>query len=237
MSDLFQPSKRESAVDIVVNSIKQLLVNRRLKPGDKLPSELEISEGLGVSRGSVREAMKILSAFGLIDIRVGNGTFVCESPGNGLMDSLLFSFFATNPDIDSLYEFRQLFETDVLELILKHYDENLTERKAIRQNLMALKKLMEEGASREKLNENDLEFHRLLGMAAHNPLAERVYNFIIDFMKASITATHKNQTGEFVYEVHKGIVDLIEARDASRIDEAIKASVDTWSFLQFPKDV
>ena len=46
-------SKRESAVDIVVNNIKQLLIDRRLKPGDKLPSELEISEGLGVSRGSV----------------------------------------------------------------------------------------------------------------------------------------------------------------------------------------
>ena len=66
MSNLFEASKRESAVDIVVNSIKQLLMERRLKPGDKLPNELEISEGLGVSRGSVREAMKILSAFGPI---------------------------------------------------------------------------------------------------------------------------------------------------------------------------
>ena len=104
MSNLFEASKRESAVDVVVNSIKQLLMERRLKPGDKLPNELEISEGLGVSRGSVREAMKILSAFGLVDIRVGNGTYVCETPGNGLMDSLLFSFFVSNPDISNLYE-------------------------------------------------------------------------------------------------------------------------------------
>ena len=96
MSNLFEASKRESAVDIVVNSIKQLLMERRLKPGDKLPNELEISEGLGVSRGSVREAMKILSAFGLVDIRVGNGTYVCETPGNELIDSLLFSFFAVS---------------------------------------------------------------------------------------------------------------------------------------------
>lgn len=77
MSNLFEASKRESAVDLVVNSIKQLLMERTLKPGDKLPSELEISEELRVSRGSVREAMKILSAFGLVDIRVGNGTYVC----------------------------------------------------------------------------------------------------------------------------------------------------------------
>ena len=60
---LFKTNKRESAVDIVVNNIKQLLVEQKLKPGDRLPNELEISEGLGVSRGSVREAMKILSAF------------------------------------------------------------------------------------------------------------------------------------------------------------------------------
>ena len=75
MSNLFERNdRRQSAVDIVVNNIKQLLIDRKLKPGDRLPNELEISEGLCVSRGSVREAMKILSAFGLVDIRVGNGT-------------------------------------------------------------------------------------------------------------------------------------------------------------------
>ena len=56
---LFKANKRESAVDIVVNNIKHLLMERKLKPGDRLPSESEISEGMGVSRGSVREAMKI----------------------------------------------------------------------------------------------------------------------------------------------------------------------------------
>lgn len=232
MSNLFQPSKRESAVDIVVNSIKQLLMDRRLKPGDKLPSELDISEGLGVSRGSVREAMKILSAFGLIDIRVGNGTFVCETPGNEIMDSLLFSFFATNPDIESLYEFRQIFEIDVLELTLKCYQENMAERSALLNNLQTLETLMQSDAHPDTLKENDLEFHRLLGSATHNLLVERVYNFIIDFMEPSISATHKNQSGEIVYKVHKDIIDIIETQDASRIDEVITASVDTWSILQ-----
>ena len=97
MDNLFKATKRESAVDIVVNSIKQLLADKKLLPGDKLPNELEISEGLGVSRGSVREAMKILSAFGLIDIRVGNGTYVSDSPSSELLDSLLFTYFITNP--------------------------------------------------------------------------------------------------------------------------------------------
>ena len=127
---LFKANKRESAVDIVVNNIKHLLMERKLKPGDRLPSESEISEGMGVSRGSVREAMKILSAFGLVDVKVGNGTYVCEKPGSTLMDSLLLSFFVTNPDPEKLYELRQVIEIDVLEMILRHYDENTAERKA-----------------------------------------------------------------------------------------------------------
>ena len=68
VNELFRANKRESAVDLVVNNIKQLLIEKKLKPGDRLPSELEISEGMNVSRGSVREAMKILSAFGLVDL-------------------------------------------------------------------------------------------------------------------------------------------------------------------------
>lgn len=232
MSNLFEASKRESAVDLVVNSIKQLLMERTLKPGDKLPSELEISEDLSVSRGSVREAMKILSAFGLVDIRVGNGTYVCETPGNTIMDSLLFSFFVSNPDIENLYEFRRIFENDILSMILDHYDDNGIERKALRDNLNKLERLMSEDAADKKLSENDLEFHRLLGKASRNLLAERVYNFIIDFMEPSIAATHKGRNGEIVYKVHRRIVELIEARDASHLDEVITESVDTWSILQ-----
>ena len=153
---LFKANKRESAVDIVVNNIKHLLMERRLKPGDRLPSESEISEGMGVSRGSVREAMKILSAFGLVDVKVGNGTYVCEKPGSTLMDSLLLSFFVTNPDPEKLYELRQVIEIDVLEMILRHYDENTAERKALRENLNLLGKLIDKNLSLEQLKTIDL---------------------------------------------------------------------------------
>jgi GntR family transcriptional repressor for pyruvate dehydrogenase complex len=232
MSNLFEASKRESAVDVVVNSIKQLLMERRLKPGDKLPNELEISEGLGVSRGSVREAMKILSAFGLVDIRVGNGTYVCETPGNGLMDSLLFSFFVSNPDLSNLYEFRKVFETDILELILDHYEENELERKELSDNLEELRKLIESEAPQSRISQNDLEFHRILGLACHNQIAARIYAFVMDFMQASITNTHKHQKGEYVYNTHMEVFQVIESRDRSRIDEVVDKTVEVWYKLQ-----
>ena len=232
INELFKKDKRESAVDIVVNNIKQLLIERKLKPGDRLPSELEISEGMGVSRGSVREAMKILTAFGLVDIRVGNGTYICDTPGTKLMDSLLFSFFIANPDTKNLYEFRKALEIDVLQLILAHYDENEDDRIALEENLEELSQLIAKGATPEKLQENDLAFHHLLGSCTTNPLLEQIYNIVIDFMEPSITATHKRQHGEYVYKVHSDMVDVIRTRNGERISEAVASSVDTWSSLQ-----
>jgi len=232
INELFQKDKRESAVDIVVNNIKQLLIERKLNPGDRLPSELEISEGMGVSRGSVREAMKILSAFGLVDIRVGNGTYICDTPGNKLMDSLLFSFFIANPDTENLYELRQTLEIDVLELILAHYDENQEERLQLQQNLNELEHLMLKQATPQELQQNDLTFHRILGSCTKNPLIDRIYSIVIDFMEPSITLTHKKQRGEYVYKTHQDIVNIINDRNADRIKEVVTASVDTWSTLQ-----
>ena len=84
VQELFRANKRESTVDIVVNNIKKLLIERKLKPGDRLPNEVEISEAMNVSRGSVREALRILTAFGLVESRVGTGTYICQKPGRTL---------------------------------------------------------------------------------------------------------------------------------------------------------
>ena len=229
---LFKTNKRESAVDIVVNNIKQLLVEQKLKPGDRLPNELEISEGLGVSRGSVREAMKILSAFGLVNVKVGNGTYVCEKPGSTLMDSLLLSFFVTNPDPEKLYELRQVIEIDVLEMILRHYDENTAERKALRENLNLLGKLIDKNLSLEQLKTIDLEFHHLMGRCTKNVLMERIYSIVLDFMEPTITATLKTHHGEITYQEHQKILEVIETQDYDRIHDVITDSVNTWSTRQ-----
>lgn len=233
-SGLFWANKRESAVDIVVNNIKQLLVEQKLKPGDRLPNEMEISRGMGVSRGSVREAMKILSAFGLIDIQVGNGTYVSRHPGNTLMDALLFSFLVANPDTKQLYELRYFIEVDILELILRHYPENKPERLALRKNLDALSKMMAGDISLSELSENDIEFHHLLGACTKNELMQRIYSILINFLEPTIRASHRRQKGEITFRAHSRILEVIEAGDREHIDEAIRMSSDIWAAYQNP---
>ncbi len=77
MDDMFAvDEKRLSSVEIVVEKVKELLISQKLKPGDMIPSEMDLAEGLKVSRSSVREAVKILTAYGVLEIRRGSGTFL-----------------------------------------------------------------------------------------------------------------------------------------------------------------
>ena len=175
VQELFRANKRESTVDIVVNNIKKLLIERKLKPGDRLPNEVEISEAMNVSRGSVREALRILTAFGLVESRVGTGTYICQKPGRTLADSLLFSFFVNNPNIGKLYEFRRLIEIDILESVLDHYDENEEERRMLEENVDELKELLTKNPDTDWLRENDISFHCLMGICTKNVLMERIY--------------------------------------------------------------
>mgnify|MGYP002603342071 FL=1 len=230
VQELFRANKRESAVDFVVNNIKKLLVEQKLKPGDRLPNEVEISEAMNVSRGSVREALRILTAFGLVESRVGTGTYICQKPGRTLADSLLFSFFVNNPNIGKLYEFRRLIEIDILESVLDHYDENEEERRMLEENVDELRELITKNPDTDWLRENDI--HCLMGVCTKNVLMERIYGIVIDFMKASIAETLKNQHGEIVYKEHMQILEVIRTRDYSRIEEVITSSVDTWSMRQ-----
>lgn len=195
---------------------------------------VEMAEELGVSRGSVREAMKILSALGIVEIKIGNGTYICDSPNGAMMDSLLFSLLISNPDISEFSEFRKLFEIDVVELIIQHFDKNETERKALADNLERLKQMQKEGAEINRLAENDIEFHRILGKASKNLVTEKIYNFIIDFMQKSIKTTHElsKQRGEIAAKSHQYIVEAIESRNIEVCRNAIEESVDTWSELQ-----
>lgn len=231
MMSLFQPRKKESAVDIVVNSIRSLIFQKKLNPGDKLPIETEIADGLGVSRSSVREAMKILSALGLVEVKVGNGTYVSEKMNSNVYDSFLLSLLISNPDFKEIMEFRTIIETDIIGLIIKHYDENKSERNELHANIDELTTLMKTKCKSDIMAENDINFHKILGAASHNLLSERVYSFVIDLFEISIRSTHKNQHGKLAYSTHKAILDAIDSKDIEKGKEAVNQSVITWSKL------
>jgi len=75
----FRPIKTRKIYEEIVEQLKDMLSRGELRPGDRLPSEREMAESLGVSRASVREALTALEAIGILDIRPGEGTYVKQT--------------------------------------------------------------------------------------------------------------------------------------------------------------
>lgn len=233
MRGLFRQQKKESTVDIVVNSFRNLLLAKKLLPGQKVPSESEISDGLGVSRGSVREAMKILSAFGIVEIKVGDGTYIPLEPKPAIIDPLLFSMLVHNPDIGEITQFRTLLEFDVIELVIVNKDRNREERRLLEANFRELERLRDRKAGVEAFCANDMDFHRIMGQASCNKLLQRIYDFALDYLEHTIKDTHLWQENGFrSYEVHRRLVDAIRANDLELAKRAVQYSIDIWRELQ-----
>ena len=209
------------------------MLTKKLRPGQKIPSELEISEGLGISRGSVREAMKILSAFGIVEIKVGDGTYIPSEPKNAEIDPLMFSFMLYNPNTNELSEFRKLIELDIVELIIMHKEKNETHRKQLAKNLGRLEKLRSANAGNSVIAQNDIEFHRLMGEACCNRLSKKIYFSVLDYFEYTILNTHDHQeNGVESYMVHSQILEAINANNITLAKDAIYHSVDVWEKLQ-----
>ena len=230
--DFFQPEKRESTVEYVINTIKDLLITRKLKPGDMLPSETALAEYLNVSRGSIREAMKILSAFGVVEIRRGHGTYIAEPSNKSNIDPFLFNLILSRADAPEMAELRELLESQIVTLVIKKAtDEDLAKLEQVHNNL---KQLCFNGAQNnaQDLVEHELKFHRTLGQATGNVLIEKIYNFVMEFFKPYVEKTYNYpENCKNAVELHENIVMAIKQRDREKALDAIQKSIEEWRLL------
>lgn len=222
-SDWIRTKEKESAVDFVISSIRDALISKKLKPGDRLPSELELAASMQVSRSTIREAMKVLSAYGIIDVYRGNGTFISKNDDNISMDAILFGFLLSQPSFREQLEFRRTMERVVMNLAIQNAsEENIRE---LEENYNELLQISDNS---ELSTENDIEFHRILGQITGNRLISRVYMFSITYFASSIKSTHKNSGLGGAVKVHKMTLDTIRDRNYAMIDRVIEANTETW---------
>ena len=112
--------KSESVVQRVINCLTDAMVNKELKPGDKLPTEPELAAAFGVARTSVREATKILTYMGVLESRRAEGTFVTQGFQESMIDPMVYGIILNQgDDFNSLMELRQLTEVGILRLAIK----------------------------------------------------------------------------------------------------------------------
>lgn len=226
VTESIRPLKRESVTSSIINRLTDLLISGDLKPGDKLPTELELAQQLGVGRNSVREAIKMLSYLGVIEIRRGIGTFVAESMPESVVNPMILGLVFEQKTSREIIELRLLIETAIGEMVIqKAGDDDINKLKAANERLKTAAAHKE--SSSQQLRDFDIGFHETLLELTDNKPLKKVGQAIYALFLASIETTVK-QDPERAVRNHQLIIEAVEKRDPDLLRKHMKESLSFW---------
>jgi GntR family transcriptional repressor for pyruvate dehydrogenase complex len=225
-----------SVTDAAIEKIKGMIVSGELRPGDRLPKEADLAERLGLSRNSLREAVRALSLVRILDVRQGDGTYVTSLESDVLLDAMSFVVdLHQDRGVLHVLEARRVLEAAVAALAAQYIaDEELAE-------LRRLIDLAGDCATVEEFVENDLEFHRQIARASRNPvLASLLDSISTRTSRARIWRgiTEAGATERAVAE-HRAILAALEHHrpDLARARATVHvAGVEEWVELALDTD-
>lgn len=200
----------------LTSDITALILNRDLLPGDPLPTEQELMAELGVGRNSLREAVKVLQALGIIDTRHGFGMFVAENNLSALHDSLAFrgqmSLRHRGHEAGELVEVRQALETGLIGQAIRVVSEEHLQ--PLEATVIRMEQSAQEG---DMFAEADRDFHRILFEPLNNTLLSNllgvfweVYHSIHDVIGEE---QPDNPTLVETAAAHRAIFEAVRAKD------------------------
>jgi GntR family transcriptional repressor for pyruvate dehydrogenase complex len=222
----FTPVRTKRLYEEIVEQIKQLISDGKLKPGDKLLAERDLAERFQVSRASVREAIRTLEMLGVIDIRPGEGTFIRGTETDDIIRPLAMFLAVERNSLLDMFEMRRIFETATARLAAERA--TLEELDQIEAMLVNMRDRLNVNDS-EKGEEFDAAFHYAVAEAAHNSLLTKLFKTVSeDFAKANSLARrqlyHDNiQNGQKIIDQHGKILAAIRARSSEAASEAMLA--------------
>ncbi len=199
----------DSAVEAVVEGIKRLMDQRNLGVGDALPSERELCEMFGASRNTVREAMRILKTYGVVDVRPKAGAVIVDRRMDAVFE--LYSFNTLDISRQSFLDtqgFRKLIEVGAVDTLF----ENLEPVDIV--ELRAINDAMHAASTPREAALQDFGFHARLVAVTNNRQIEDIYRIMKPVMlKIMENGVSRRKFGEGNYAEHAGIVDALEARN------------------------
>lgn len=217
---------RKPISSLIVELLTNYLLSGELKPGDKLPTEMALAQKLGVGRNSVREALKMLSSIGVLEVHKGSGTFIAKAIKPSILNPLVLSLVFEQGTSKDLIELRLLLEIGSAELALP----NITEK-----DLQLLEKLTDglkkEGEKKKRdpkrLLQIDLAFHMELHRMAGNKLLFKLVEPIYTIFFASIEKTVRTAP-QLAYKNHRLVIDALRKRDMELVRRNMRDSMKKW---------
>ena len=214
--------EKKRAYEDIVRQIRSLIERGRLKRGDQLPAERELSETFKVSRATVREAIFSLQSMKLVQKKQGNGTYVIASSEEALIQPLAGALFHERDDIIDIFSIRKMVEPEVAHLASEH---------ATAEEVNELDEILREQEREVQTSGNpvqtDAEFHHLLARMGRNRVLERLMLALVDL--SSKTREKYLQTEERKQKSlqgHRAILLAIRNSDGKAARQAMRAHLE-----------
>lgn len=209
--------RNENLSKMAFREIKDYILRSGLKPGDKLPSEAELSRQLGCGKSPVREALRSLETLGIIKVVHGTGAILSIFNFEVFFENLTYDLQSNRHDLEELFEIREAFETFFLDRIIAKINSKTISR------LEKLTGEMEEAAQRgTNFNAQDFEFHRLLFESLDNVAALKLLRTFWNFLRKSRSISPTTSTPRVTAKSHRKILDAIKEGDILQAKEAMR---------------
>lgn len=210
------PALKRSLVDIALEQIRQRIDDGTWLLGQRLPPEPELAEIIGISRNTVREAVRVLTFSGVLEVRQGDGTYVraCADPLS-TMQALARS------SVEQALEARGMIEIEASRLAALRRTEA---------DLIALREALAASAARSRYEDlqdyidHDLVFHQRVVDSAHNPVLSELYRYFSQVIRVGLERTISDpDRAQPCFDLHRELLDAIERQDADAAAAANRA--------------
>ncbi len=223
----YRQIERATVSDAIVDQLRGLVAQGVLKPGDRLPSERELCKRFGVGRTSVREALKPLITMGLLEGRMGSGTFVAAETGQ-FQKSLQWGLLSDLQSRDDLVETRHMLETNAAYWAAERAGEENLAVIGVTLNCM------EENLGHPTIFQKfDADFHFEIARAAQNRMLYRLINVIRGQIQTwigerlALTPDRSEILARTSLAQHRDIFAAIEAKDGPAARAAMDRHIQT----------
>ncbi len=218
---LFQPLPRSRLYERIVTRVQDLIAERHLAPGERLPGERELAEALSVSRQSVREGLKILDYLGVAEVRPGEGTFVATTPP-APRDPSVYNRLTDRTFLLELVEARRLIEEQVVDLAV---------RRRTREDLRAIEKFLvareTELASGQHDVAGDLAFHELVAESTGNEVLVSVVRHLNEMWVQAREKTGRGRMSPHkALRFHHQLLTALRRRQPAQARRIIRRHID-----------
>lgn len=221
----------KSVVERVVDQITNAIMNGELKPGDKIPTEPELSETFGVGRNSIREAIKILEAYGVLEIKRAEGTYIRQDYNYKMLYPILYGIILQKDSHGQIVDLKKVIDIGIIQVVMKSMSK--TDMQKLEEIVEKLEKEIKKSKpSSTAIFDIDVEFHSQIVSTLDNVLLESIGYYVDKITRSSRIeaidrALDQGDEEEFI-RLHREMIDMLKEKKEDKIYEVIDQHYKYW---------